>query len=215
MSPLRAGRPLVNAAHPLVVGLMTFSPLAKIYAMLPVFLMPGPASRALRGHHRMSFKKVTATDEGASKSAAAGVEGASKSLLYIEDEDLNWEIAENELSRKYKMARAATDKEAFRILMREKFDVILMDVQLSGSALNGIDITKILKGKYDKEPPPYAKMRAVLDTPVVVVTAYASTYTRDVVIQLGADDIIYKPVNFSNLSLVLSRMLMRSVRRGA
>jgi CheY-like chemotaxis protein len=163
----------------------------------------------------MAFKKVSGTEDGTTKSAAPGADATTKAILYIEDEDLNWEIAENELSRKYKMTRAATDKEAFRIVMREKFDVILMDVQLSGSTLNGIDITKILKGKYEKEPPSYARVRTTLETPIVVVTAYASTYTRDVVTQVGADDIIYKPVNFSNLSLLISRMLMRSVRKGA
>src|SRR5262245_57197057 len=79
-----------------------------------------------------------------------------QSILYVEDEDVNWELAEFSLRQKYRLTRASSAREAFTLLAKKKYDLILMDIQLSGSELSGIEITQILKDRYRGAPPTWA-----------------------------------------------------------
>src|SRR5262245_50288979 len=77
-------------------------------------------------------------------------------ILYVEDEDMNWELAEFALRERYHLTRAVDSREVFSLLSKQTFDLILMDIQLSGSDLNGIEITQILRDRYKKPAPAYA-----------------------------------------------------------
>ena len=136
-------------------------------------------------------------------------ERKSPTILYVEDEDTNWEVAELALRDKYDLERAADDRTAFRMLAAKKYDLILMDIQLSGSDLNGIEITEILKDRYLGKLPFYAKGILCLDTPIIFVTAYTARYRKDHLVSVGGDDLIPKPVNFVRLSFAISRLLVR------
>src|SRR5689334_9288800 len=69
-------------------------------------------------------------------------------LLYVEDDDDNWEVAEYRLSETYDVVRAATAEEACKIVRarRNEIDLILMDIELRGSDLNGVELTELLRG---------------------------------------------------------------------
>jgi CheY-like chemotaxis protein len=136
--------------------------------------------------------------------------GARQSVLYVEDDDTNWEVAEFNLRKRFHMARANTDERAFAMLRSRPFDVILMDIELAGSTLNGIDITRVLRGTYGGVLPKYAE-KVLLSTPIVFVTAYAARYDKRELLQAGGDDRITKPVNFTGLALVMARLLVRNV----
>ena len=69
--------------------------------------------------------------------------GTARSILYVEDEDTNWEVTEFALRDRYKLTRAQNSRDAFKLLSSNRYDLILMDIQLSGSELNGIEITRI------------------------------------------------------------------------
>jgi CheY-like chemotaxis protein len=133
-------------------------------------------------------------------------------LLYVEDEDVNWEVSALNLSSRYSLTRAKTAEETFSILKTEKFHAIMMDIQLANSALDGLAITRILKGK---EPavkiPPFAQGIQGHDTPIIVVTAYSARYPREEILSYGADELITKPINFTHLALSLSRCLTKHV----
>jgi len=137
-------------------------------------------------------------------------QGARRSVLYVEDDDTNWEVAEFNLRKRFQMFRAHTDERAFVLLRERQFDLILMDIELAGSALNGIDITRVLRGTYTGPIPRYAEgiRRA---TPIVFVTAYTARYEKSELLQAGGDDRISKPVNFTGLALVMARLLVRNV----
>ena len=77
-------------------------------------------------------------------------EADGQEVLYVEDEDVNWEVAELSLRSKFNLTRAKTAQEAFRLLTTKTFRFILMDIQLGGSDFNGIEITQILKGRFDQ-----------------------------------------------------------------
>jgi CheY-like chemotaxis protein len=133
-------------------------------------------------------------------------------LLYVEDDDDNWEVAELRLSMNYDMIRAATDEEACRLIVerKEDIDVILMDIELRGSQLNGVELTALLRG--DKlatgsNVPAYARNLPAISKPVVYVTAHGARYTSKQLLLSGADRVIYKPVNFSDLQEALSELI--------
>ncbi|MCC6810436.1 MAG: protein kinase [Deltaproteobacteria bacterium] len=128
-------------------------------------------------------------------------------ILYVEDEDINWEIAERSLRHKFTLTRAKDSAEAFALLKTHHFKIILMDIQLSGSDLNGIQITEVLRGRFKGTLPAYAKGVERRETPVVFVTAYSARYPRELLKAMGGSDLVTKPVNFIDLSLVMSRLI--------
>jgi CheY-like chemotaxis protein len=129
-------------------------------------------------------------------------------LLYVEDEDLNWEVTCLNLHQRYNIRRAVDAVEAFARLKERKFHAVLMDIQLSRSDLSGVEITKVLRGTYKGTPPSYAASLSPLDTPIIFMTAYAANYSRADLVALGGVDLVTKPVNFARLALAISRALL-------
>lgn len=140
---------------------------------------------------------------------ARGEQQRKSSVLYVEDEQINWELTEMALREHYTLKRAATSREAFSALATNVFDLILMDIQLSGSDLNGIEITQILKDRFRGTPPDYTNGIRCPVTPIVFVTAYSARYQRDTLMSMGGADLVTKPINFTSMQLLLSRMLSR------
>src|SRR5262245_41949473 len=102
-------------------------------------------------------------------------------ILYVEDEEDNVKVARLRLGREYQLLHAATDYEACRAFRDFGDDLvaILMDIQLSGSRLDGIQLTKLLRGTLPTDRlPSYARGLTVLRTPVIFVTAYNAKYSE-------------------------------------
>ena len=114
-------------------------------------------------------------------------------ILLVEDEDLS----RDSLTRLLKMATfsvkgAASGKIALSLLAHEEFDIIITDLFLPDS--NGIDILKQAK-KFS----PY--------TEVILITGHASAETAVKAMKEGAFDYITKPLNFDELSILISKAL--------
>ena len=135
------------------------------------------------------------------------------SILYVEDEDSNWNVTELHLRNKYHLFRAKTAAETFAFLTQQSVDLILLDIQLAGSEFDGIEICKILKRVPFQEIPTAAKVIDCRSTPIVFVTAYAERHTKEALIKAGADDVITKPVDFTRMRLVSSRLIIRSLKK--
>lgn len=127
-------------------------------------------------------------------------------LLYVEDNDDNWEVVKLRMNRTYDVKRAANDREACSELMQTNdFYAVLMDIELSGSRLNGIQLTRLLRGTLPAaERPHYAEAVAVSTVPVLFVTAYGSAYAQKELLEAGGDGVLLKPVDFTKLSLALT-----------
>ena len=132
-------------------------------------------------------------------------------VLYVEDEDSNWNVTELHLRGKYILKRARDAKETFRILREEKFDLILLDIQLAGSDYDGIEICKILRKLPGQLIPEEARDLDYRKVPVVFVTAYTEHYTKSLLTMAGGNDVINKPVDFARLNMVSSRLLGRNI----
>ena len=90
--------------------------------------------------------------------------------------------------------------------------MILMDIELAGSELTGIEITAIIKGTYKGLVPNYAANFEKMDNiPVIFVTAYASAYSESELKAAGGADIITKPVNFTTLGFVVANLIAKKI----
>jgi CheY-like chemotaxis protein len=134
-------------------------------------------------------------------------------ILYVEDNDDNWRVIQLRLGRSYSLLRAATDREACELLSQPgKLYAILMDIELAGSQLNGVSLTKLIRGTLPTATlPAYARNVPVSKVPVLFVTAYGNAYRHADLIAAGADDVLAKPVDFTKLNLALANLYIRRV----
>jgi CheY-like chemotaxis protein len=138
-------------------------------------------------------------------------------LLYVEDDDDNWHVAELRLGKLYQIHRASSSKQACELL-RDKgpvFSAILMDIELKGSDLDGVGLTEVIRGKGAiRGAPSYTAQVPVLDTPIIFVTAHNAKYSDTMLVLAGGDKVIPKPVDFGALNTALTQLyLSRAGRR--
>src|SRR5688572_937746 len=103
-------------------------------------------------------------------------------ILYVEDEDDNWQVTELRLRNRYSLVRAASDEEACRIVkdLRGDLYAVLMDIQLKGSRLDGLQLCRLFKGLLpDGHLPHYAHGCPRVSAPVFFVTAYGSRHGEE------------------------------------
>lgn len=147
----------------------------------------------------------------------AGGGQARETLLYVEDDDENWDVAEYRLSKAYTIVRAATSEQACREVQQRgrSFAAILMDIELRGSELNGIELTELFRGKrLARDLPSYASNLPPITQPIIFVTAHGARYTDVELMLFGADKVIAKPVDFAALNQALTTLqLARAPRR--
>jgi CheY-like chemotaxis protein len=139
--------------------------------------------------------------------------GSRARILYVEDEDVNWDITHAALRDTHELSRAKDALETFTLLRAKRFDLILLDIQLSGSDLSGIQIAQVIKQMPVKQLPAYARLVDVHNLPIIFVTAYTARYTREELLSLGGDDLVAKPVSVTGLSQAISRLLARGASK--
>ncbi|MDI6735731.1 MAG: response regulator [bacterium] len=104
-------------------------------------------------------------------------------ILIVDDEPLNMELAKDLLEVAGYIIFEATDAdEAIAQARQEKFDLVLMDVQLPG--MDGLSATKIIKEDSMNK-----------DTPIVALTAYAMAGDKEKIEAAGCDGYLTKPIN--------------------
>jgi CheY-like chemotaxis protein len=157
----------------------------------------------------MGLKKIS------SKSSSAASAAVREKVLYVEDEDTNWEVAELSLRGRYDLVRARNARECFELLKKHKYELVLMDIQLSGSELDGVQITNILKGLYKEEAPEFTSGVRLQGAPIVFMTAYAARYSKAELLEAGGDELVTKPVDFTRLALVVSRLMVKNAFAGS
>jgi CheY-like chemotaxis protein len=127
-------------------------------------------------------------------------------VLYVEDEPDNWEVTELRLRRRYRLLWARTDVEACALARQygPSLHAVLMDVQLKGSALDGLALTRLFRGKL-ATPPAVAEGVPTLECPIFFVTAYGNLHSAAEFDEAGGDAHVPKPVDFFKLNNLLAR----------
>jgi CheY-like chemotaxis protein len=137
-------------------------------------------------------------------------------VLYVEDNDDNWHVAQLRLSDGYELVRATNAREACQVLGTRgaELSAVLMDIELRGSELNGLELVELMRGKKQRSSAPeFARDLPALTAPIIFVTAHGAKYADERLLASGADKVIAKPVDFSALSLALTHLHLSSAAR--
>ena len=102
--------------------------------------------------------------------------------MVVEDNELNQAVLSSILTAGgFEFVLAGNGFEAVATAARERFDLILMDIQMP--EMDGVTAARAIR---DSDP-------AYVDTPIIAVTANAGSQARDKYLSAGLDDFIPKP----------------------
>ena len=125
--------------------------------------------------------------------------GPSLSLLVFEDNRLNQRILRALLERLgHRPQFAGTGEEGLQRAAQEKFDVILMDIEMPG--MDGYETARRLR---QSEVPGGPRPQ------IIAVTAHAMEGTREKCLAAGMDDFLPKPINPDLLEAALKKSSVR------
>lgn len=129
-----------------------------------------------------------------------------RAVLYVEDNPLNRKIMKIRLEREYRILLAANDREACDLMRAFGHEVscILMDIELQGSQLNGLELACLFRGHpLEGVLPDYAHELPHSMVPLFFITAYGEKYPLASLFAVG-DRVLYKPVDFHQLTVELA-----------
>lgn len=120
----------------------------------------------------------------------------TRKVLVVEDEKtLRGMLADNLEAERYKVFTAADAEEAFPIVVAERPDLAILDVNLPGES--GFDLCKRLRAEGVR-------------TPILMLTARAEEADKVLGLELGADDYLTKPFGLPELLARVKALLRRS-----
>ncbi len=133
--------------------------------------------------------------------SAASAEAPSRRLriLLVEDNALNAAVTRLHMERMgHELTVAGSAREAYDILSRERFDAVLMDIEMP--EIDGLTATRVIRAGGEAESP-------VLDrhVPIIAVTAHALEDLRQECLEAGMTGFVAKPVNFATLRRILEQ----------
>jgi two-component system cell cycle response regulator DivK len=103
------------------------------------------------------------------------------SVLYIEDDSINWEIVGMFLKGQYRVDNASDSAEAMEKIKTNKYDIILLDISLK-KGTGGLELAREIR-----------KVKNYKDTPIVAVTAHATREDEQRILGGACTHYISKP----------------------
>ncbi len=123
-------------------------------------------------------------------------------ILIVEDNPQNMRLLEMTLrTRGYIIIEATDGEEALDTAIKDKPDLIIMDMQLP--KMSGAEVVKRLR-----QMPGFEKI------PIIAVTAYAMKGDKEKIIKAGCDVYVSKPINTRQLPEIIAKTLLKR-RRGS
>ncbi len=140
---------------------------------------------------RIAASERTAVVKGLFKSEV--IEPDQYRILIVDDNDANRELMVDILDMvgKYVIEQAEDGASAWAQLNREKFDLVITDVNMPG--MNGLELLKRIRKNFG-------------DMPVIVETAFEKNVGSQT-LALGADDCIYLPFDIDEFKFRVGRTL--------
>jgi signal transduction histidine kinase/DNA-binding NarL/FixJ family response regulator len=132
----------------------------------------------------------------------AGVDGqqAALAVLLVEDNLVNQQLATRLLEKwGHRVTLAADGQLALDALERQRFDVVLMDMQMP--VMDGIDATRAIRRREIESGQGHL--------PIIAMTANAMQGDREACLAAGMDDYIAKPIMPADLAAKLKQVAAR------
>lgn len=121
--------------------------------------------------------------------------GAAKTILIVEDNDLNMKLFHDLLeAHGYNILQTKDGMEALKLARAHRPDLILMDIQLP--EVSGLEVTKWMKDDDD--------LRSI---PIIAVTAFAMKGDEEKIREGGCEAYIAKPISVANFLQTVERFL--------
>jgi PAS domain S-box-containing protein len=115
-------------------------------------------------------------------------------ILVAEDNSVNQRLAALTLEHLgYRADIVANGLEALEALRRQRYDVVLMDVQMP--EIDGLEATRRIRAGWSAEQRPQ----------IIAMTANAMLEDREICLEAGMDDYLSKPLKVEDLALALQR----------
>jgi len=132
-----------------------------------------------------------------------------KRILLVDDEQINLEFFEVMLTKLgFETEKSDNGADALELVKRFKPDLIILDNVMP--RLSGWEVTKIIKTSEE--------FREFADTPIIMFSAMDDVKDKVEGLELGADDYITKPFNFSEVlarirAVLRTRELIHQIER--
>ena len=122
-------------------------------------------------------------------------------VLVAEDNLVNQKVAAGILTRKgWTVTVASTGRQAHQVFLTTHFDLILMDVQMP--ELDGLESCMLIRRE--------EQSRSLARTPIIAVTAHASSAQHEQCIAHGMDAVVTKPIDITALFETIQRVIAPS-----
>lgn len=119
-------------------------------------------------------------------------------ILIVDDEkDIRELVSDILIDEGYSTDLASNSEETFKSIKKSKPQLIILDIWLKESKLDGIDILKYVKSSNP-------------DIPIVIISGHGNIEIAVAAIKQGAYDFIEKPFNIDQLTVVISRAMETS-----
>jgi len=123
------------------------------------------------------------------------VDGAAKTVLVVEDNELNMKLFHDLLeAHGYNILQTKDGIDALRIAREEHPDLILMDIQLP--EVSGLEVTRWIK-----------EDDSLKEIPVIAVTAFAMKGDEEKIRDGGCEAYISKPISVAHFIETVQRFL--------
>jgi len=120
---------------------------------------------------------------------------SAKTILYVEDNEVNRRLVQDLLiPTTYRLIEATDGEAGVAMARKERPDLILMDVQLP--KISGIEATRTLRG----DP-------ATAATPIIAITSFALAGDEQKALEAGATAYMAKPYSPRDLLGLIRRLL--------
>ncbi len=140
----------------------------------------GSAAAGAKPSHSASLINMLDANKGSSDAPAVSLH-----ILLAEDNLVNQRLAMRLLERRgHRVALAASGREALLCLEKDRFDLVLMDLQMPD--MDGIEATALIRER---------EKRLGGRTPIVALTAHTMKGDRERCLAAGMDNYINKPID--------------------
>jgi PAS domain S-box-containing protein len=131
--------------------------------------------------------------------------GGSLRILLAEDNSINRKLAMAALAQMGCGADVAVDgHEALKAVVKNRYDVVLMDVQMPG--MDGLEATRQIRI--------WEKKSGVPPVRIIALTANVLTGDQDICLRAGMDEYLSKPIRLEALRAALARTSQGAPRSG-